>query len=174
MHIQRVRLAISPFCAVAVFMLAAIHASPSSAQIVALGASNVQGYGVSSSESFPVQLEAMLKAKGKSYSVANAGISGDTTAGIISRLNSAVPQGTRIVVLAIGGRNDVIRGGSVEQARANLSQITSQLSARGIRVINAMPYVRAALQKGMAQSDGIHLTAEGHRWVASQVAAQIR
>jgi acyl-CoA thioesterase-1 len=116
----------------------------------------------------------MLRAKGKSYSVANAGISGDTTSNIMARLNSAVPQGTRIVVLAIAGRNDVTRGGSVEQARANIAQIGSQLSARGIRVINATPYVITALHKGMAQSDGIHLTAEGHRWVASQVAAQIR
>lgn len=170
---SRRRLAISWFYAVSLFVVVAIFASPSRAQIVALGASNVQGYGVSASDSFPAQLEAMLRAKGKSYTVANAGVSGDTTTGIIARLNAAVPQGTRIVILAIGGRNDVMHGGTVAQARANGGQIASQLSARGIRVINAMPYIRSALQKGMSQKDGIHLTVEGHRWVASQLATRI-
>src|SRR5262245_41721800 len=110
-------MAISRFCAIAAFAVAAVFASPASAQIVVLGASNVQGYGVSASERFPAQLEAMLRAKGKSYSVANAGTFGDTTAGAIARVNSAVPSGTKVVVLAISGWNDVRTGGSVEQAR---------------------------------------------------------
>jgi acyl-CoA thioesterase-1 len=155
----------------AVFVV--IFASPLKAQIVALGASNVQGYGVSPLESFPAQLETMLRAKGKQYSVTNAGVFGDTSDRVMARLNSAVPQGTRIVILVVGGYNDVMRGGTVARARENAGQITSELSVRGIRVINALQYVLSALRKGMSQKDGIHLSAEGHRWVASQLAAQI-
>jgi acyl-CoA thioesterase I len=164
---------VARYFAFVVCVLAVFFASPSSAQIVALGASNVQGYGVSASDSFPAQLEAMLRAKRKPYSVANAGISGDTSAGMMARLNSAVPQGTKIVIIAISGFNDVRRGGTLEQARANAHQITSQLSARGVRVIDAMPYIRSAIQKGLVQNDRIHLTPEGHRLVASQLAARI-
>jgi lysophospholipase L1-like esterase len=71
---------VARYFAFVVCVLAVFFASPSSAQIVALGASNVKGYGVSASDSFPAQLEAMLRAKRKPYSVANAGISGDTSA----------------------------------------------------------------------------------------------
>src|SRR4051794_41776443 len=69
------------------------------AQIVAIGASNVAGRGVSSSDAWPAQLEGMLAAKGRSVHVANAGINGDTNAGMLARLDSAVPQETKIVLL---------------------------------------------------------------------------
>ena len=156
-------------------MLAAIlcNANMATAQIVALGASNVEGYGVSSSESFPSQIEAMLRARGKAYNVSNAGVYGDTTDGVLGRLDSAVPNGTRIVVLAVGG-NDVRRGATVEQARAKVRMFEARLKARGIRVINAQPYVISALRSGMALPDRIHMTAEGHRWVAQKVVASIR
>jgi acyl-CoA thioesterase-1 len=88
------------------------------AQIVALGASSTAGYGVGASSAFPVLLEAMLRAKGRPISVSNAGISGDTTGGMLARLSSAVPQGTRIVILQIGG-NDARKGMSPATAAAN-------------------------------------------------------
>ena len=69
------------------------------AQIVAIGASNVAGKGVSSSDAWPAQLEGMLAAKGRNVHVTNAGISGDTNAGMLARLDSAVPEGTKIVLL---------------------------------------------------------------------------
>ena len=147
-------------------------AAPSQAQIVALGASVVQGYGVSSGEAFPEQLQAMLRAKGKQYAVTNQGVSGDTTSGVLSRLDSAVPEGTRIVILMIGG-NDVRRGGSVADAQAGVGQIMSRLQARHIRVINAMPLYRAARGKGMVLPDGIHLTPAGQKYVASALASSI-
>ena len=156
------------FWALAFFVTQAVCAPSSHAQIVALGASVVQGYGVSSGEAFPSQLEAMLRAKGKNYSVSNQGISGDTTSGVLSRLDSAVPQGTRIVILLIGG-NDVRRGGTTEQARAGVNEIVARLKARNIRVINAIPYYLAARGKGMVLPDGIHLTAAGQRYLASQL-----
>jgi acyl-CoA thioesterase-1 len=147
-------------------------AAPSQAQIVALGASVVQGFGVSSGEAFPEQLQGMLRAKGKQYSVSNQGVYGDTTAGVLSRLDSAVPEGTRIVILMIGG-NDVRRGGSAADAGAGVGQIMSRLQARKIRVINAMPLYKAARSKGMVVADGIHLNAAGQKYVASALLPSI-
>jgi acyl-CoA thioesterase I len=156
-----------------VFLVAQLAwAAPSYAQIVALGASVVQGSGVNSGEAFPEQLQAMLRAKGKQYSVSNQGVSGDTTAGVLSRLGSAVPEGTRVVILMIGG-NDVRRGGSVADARAGVGQIMSRLKARKIRVINAMPLYMAARSKGMVVADGIHLNAAGQKYVASALLPSI-
>jgi acyl-CoA thioesterase-1 len=154
--------------ALAFFVTQAVCTPSSHAQIVALGASVVQGYGVSSGEAFPSQLEGMLRAKGKNYSISNQGIYGDTTSGVLSRLDTAVPQGTRIVILLIGG-NDVRHGATVEQARAGVSEIVARLKARNIRVINAIPYYQAAKAKGMVLPDGIHLTAAGQHYLASQL-----
>jgi acyl-CoA thioesterase I len=140
--------------------------SSSNAQIVALGASVVQGYGVSSGEAFPEQLQAMLRAKGKSYTVSNQGIYGDTTAGVLGRLDSAVPEGTKIVILLIGG-NDVRRGASVADAKAGYANIVARLQARHIRVINAGPYYQAARSKGMVVGDRIHLNAAGQKYMAT-------
>ena len=79
------------------------------AQIVALGASNTAGYGVGAAAAFPAQLQEMLRANGRPMSVTAPGVSGDTTAGMLARLSSAVPNGTKIVVLQIGG-NDRSKG----------------------------------------------------------------
>ena len=87
------------------------------AQVVALGASNTAGQGVSSSEAYPAQLEAMLAARGKNVRVANAGVSGDTTGGMLGRLDGDVPQGTRIVILQ-AGFNDMRRGGGGAERQA--------------------------------------------------------
>ena len=106
-------------------------------------------------------------------SVTAAGVSGDTTAGMLARLSSAVPNGTKIVVLQIGG-NDRSKGISPAVAAANRAEIRKQLQARGIRTVEADGYVLSALQSGLKQSDGIHLTAEGHRRVAQQLAASIQ
>ena len=143
------------------------------AQIVALGASSTAGYGVGAASSFPSQLERILRARGRPMSVSNAGVSGDTTGGMLSRLQSAVPQGTKIVILQIAG-NDALKRMSLVDAQANRAQIRRQLYARGIRMIEADGYVASALRAGLRQPDGIHMTAEGHRRVAEQIAALIR
>jgi acyl-CoA thioesterase I len=153
------------FWALAFFVTQAVCAPSSHAQIVALGASVVQGYGVPSGEAFPSQLDAMLRAKGKNYSVSNQGIYGDTTSGVLSRLDSAVPQGTRIVILLIGG-NDVRRGGTTEQARAGVNEMVARLKARNIRIINAIPYYRAARGKGIAA--GWHSSDRGRATLSRQ------
>jgi acyl-CoA thioesterase-1 len=161
-----------------IFALTLIIAGPAmaysaSAQVVALGASNTEGHGVGASEAFPAQLERMLHAKGSSLQVKNAGVFGDTTGGMLSRLSSSVPEGTKIVILQFGG-NDFRQNVTPAQRQANIASIQQQLRARGIKIIQADGFVSAALKSGMAQSDHIHLTAAGHQRVASQLAGSIR
>src|SRR5580704_16387231 len=105
----------------------------SSAQIVALGASNTAGYGLPASESFPSQLQAMLQARGSATRVINAGVSGETSGQILARVGSSVPEGTRIVILSVFMFNDGRRGVSAAMHRSNLAAIQQQLRARHIR-----------------------------------------
>jgi acyl-CoA thioesterase-1 len=144
-----------------------------SAQVVALGASNTEGHGVGSSEAYPAQLERMLRARGSNTEVRNAGVFGDTTSGMLSRLSGSVPDGTKIVILQFGG-NDIRQGISPAARQANIASIQQQLRARGIRTIQADGFVTAALRSGMAQSDHIHLSPAGHQRVASQLLGSIR
>ena len=156
-----------------VALLSFASIASANAQIVALGASNTAGYGVGSAAAYPAQLQEILRAKGRPMSVSAAGVSGDTTGGMLARLSSAVPPGTRIVVLQIAG-NDAMKGMSPVTAAANRAEIRRQLHARGIRTIEADGYVQSAVRSGLRQPDGIHMTAEGHRRVAEQLAGSIR
>ncbi|MBR0694565.1 GDSL-type esterase/lipase family protein [Bradyrhizobium lablabi] len=161
------------FRLLAIVFLLTVSTAHARAQIVALGASSTAGYGVGASAAFPALVEAMLRARGRPMSVSNAGVSGDTTAGMLARLSSAAPPGTRIVILQIAG-NDAMKGMSATEAQANRTEIRRRLHARGIRTIEADGYVLSALRSGLRQPDGIHMTAEGHRRVAEQIAARIR
>jgi acyl-CoA thioesterase-1 len=104
----------------ALLTLAAIASA--NAQIVALGASSTAGYGVGAAAAFPAQLEAILRAKGRPMSVSAAGVSGDTTGGMLARLSGAVPAGTKIVILQIAG-NDAMKGMSPVAAAANRAEM---------------------------------------------------
>ncbi len=140
--------------------------SPARAQIVAIGASNVAGRGVSSSDAWPAQLEGMLAAKGRNVHVTNAGINGDTNAGMLARLDSAVPDGTRIVLLdRYGGGWNARRLGRGDQ-NAELAAIEAKLRGRHIRVI---PMWWNAVLRNYLQPDHIHFTPEGHRVVATHM-----
>jgi acyl-CoA thioesterase-1 len=141
-------------------------AGSAQAQIVALGASNVAGRGVSSSEAFPAQLERMLAGKGYQVHVANAGISGDTNAGMLARLDQAVPDGTRIVLLGtLGGGFNARRLGQGDQ-KAEFASIVARLRGRGIKVIQV---TGSGIGRNYLQPDGTHLTAEGHARLAAQL-----
>jgi acyl-CoA thioesterase I len=154
-------------------------ATPAAAQIVALGASNTQGKGVSASEAWPAVLESILHARGRNSHVVNAGISGDTTGGMLARLDSSVPEGTTLVILNFGG-NDFSRGRrgggliSPEARQANIVKILGELHRRRIRTIEADGIINSARAAGMVQVDGIHLTVAGHRRVASQLIGLVR
>lgn len=105
-------------------------------RVVAFGDSLTAGYGLKPAEAFPVQLEKKLIAKGHRVEIANAGVSGDTTAGGLARLDWVVPNGTDAVIVELGA-NDALRGLPPEQAKKNLDQIAGQLKARGIDVLIA-------------------------------------
>jgi len=151
-----------------------VSISSASAQIVALGHSAVRG-NVSESEMWPAVLETMLHAKGSQVHVANAGVWGETTDRTLARVSSDVPQGTRIVILADNPFNDVRHNMSPVQAMANIAAIKSQLKARGIRVVDAMPtVVSVARQPGGLGPDGRHLSVEGNRKVAVALAGMVR
>jgi acyl-CoA thioesterase-1 len=150
------------------------------AEIVALGASNTAGFGVARAQAYPSQLQAMLRAKGVQVSIANAGISGDTSAGMLRRLGSAVPQGTRVVILD-PGNNDIKactepwrpqRCATPAERGASIDAITSQLSGRGVKVIMANIEFQSVPIADW-QADRRHLTAEGHRIIASRLAPQV-
>jgi acyl-CoA thioesterase I len=149
--------------------IAANLASATAAQIVAFGASNTAGHGVGSDAAWPARLEAMLRAKGYQASIANAGISGDTTAGMLERLDAAVPDGTELVILAIFPYNDAGKGVSAAEHEANIQKILDRLRARGIKTMSAIPYVEDL----PTQSDGIHLTAEAHATLAARLLPQV-
>ncbi|WP_291694066.1 GDSL-type esterase/lipase family protein [Bradyrhizobium sp.] len=141
-------------------------ATEAGAQIVAIGASNVAGRGVGSSDAWPAQLEAMLAARGRNVHVVNAGINGDTNVGMLGRLDSAVPDGTRIVLLdKYGGGWNARRKGQGDQA-AELAAIEAQLRGRHIRVI---PMWWGPALRGYLQPDGIHFTPDGHHLVATRM-----
>jgi len=138
------------------------------AQVVALGASQTYGKGVERSQSYPAQLEAMLRAKGMNVRVENAGINGDTTGGMLGRLGSAAPSGTKVVILQPGG-NDARKGSGADRA-GNIAAIVQRLNARGIKVI----MLENGNFRGMPlQADGLHLTAEGYRAIAQRMLPQV-
>jgi acyl-CoA thioesterase-1 len=146
----------------AIFIFATAPAG--AATIVALGASNTYGKGVARGQAYPAQLEPILRAKGANVRVVNAGINGDTTEGMLRRLDQAVPKGASAVILQPGGNDR--RKGSPDRT----SEIQSQLSARGIPVI----MIPNSSFRGLPhQPDGQHLTPEGYHMLAEQIASQV-
>jgi acyl-CoA thioesterase-1 len=115
-------------------LLAATGKAP--IRIVVLGDSLTAGYLLPPGDAFPVQLERKLKSSGRNVEIANAGVSGDTTAGGLARLDWAVPDGTDAVILELGA-NDALRGLDPARARSNLETIISRLKAKGVDVLVA-------------------------------------
>ncbi|MCI0527635.1 MAG: arylesterase [Nitrospira sp.] len=104
--------------------------------IVAFGDSLTAGLGVTPQESYPAQLEARLNTAGYSYRVVNAGVSGDTTAGGIRRLDWIIKTNPEVVILELGA-NDGLRGIPLNEVRANLNRMVQSLQDKGIQVILA-------------------------------------
>ena len=105
-------------------------------RIVVLGDSLVAGFQMKASDAFPAQLERALKMRGHAVEVANAGVSGDTTAGGLERVAWAVPDDTDAVILELGA-NDALRGLDPERARDNLDRILATVKAGGAEVLLA-------------------------------------
>lgn len=105
--------------------------------ILAFGDSLLAGYGLKDDESYPVRLEQALRVRGINARIANAGVSGDTTAAGLQRLDFTLksqPTRPELVIVSLGG-NDMLRGLPPEQTRANLDAILTRLAGDGIRVI---------------------------------------
>jgi len=103
-------------------------------KIVAFGDSLTSGHRLPRREAYPAQLEADLRAAGIPATVINRGVSGDTTAGGVRRLEAALAEQPQILIVAFGA-NDGLRGVPVPQVRANLERIVSTAQARGIAVL---------------------------------------
>jgi len=104
--------------------------------IVALGDSLTAGLGVDADEAFPARLQVRLRREGYAYRVVNAGVSGDTTAGGLRRVDWVLRTNPEIVIVALGA-NDGLRGQSPQAVRANLEEIVARLQAAGARVLLA-------------------------------------
>ena len=103
-------------------------------RITAFGDSLVQGYGLPQGEGLVPQLEAWLRAQGAHVTVANAGVSGETTAGGAARIDWTLADQPDAIVVLLGG-NDLLRGLPPEQSRANLHQILSASQAKGVALV---------------------------------------
>jgi acyl-CoA thioesterase I len=104
--------------------------------IVGFGDSLMAGFSLGPGEGFTDKLQAALRAKGHDVSVANAGVSGDTSSGGLARLDWSVPDGTKLVILELGA-NDMLRGVSPSITEKNLDEMLAKLKQRKIAVLLA-------------------------------------
>jgi acyl-CoA thioesterase-1 len=177
MHFQSAKAAIGTVTAIVLIALLAFFVSgdadAATIQMVALGASNTVGYGVGTSSSWAGRLGSMLKAKGYDVNVTNMGVVGDTSARILSRVNS-IPAGTRVVVFDIGGGNDKDAGSS----GTGPEPIAAAIRARGAkpvfagynRIVGAEKTNPSAWVTGDVHH---HLTAASHAKVAATLLPQV-
>jgi acyl-CoA thioesterase-1 len=105
-------------------------------KIVGFGDSLMAGFGLGPDQGFTDKLAAALRANGHDVTVANAGVSGDTTSGGLARLDWSVPDGTQLVILELGA-NDMLRGISPDITQKNLDEMLTRLKQRKIAVLLA-------------------------------------
>ena len=112
-------------------------ASPAWAEqvkVIAIGDSLTAGYGLAQSDSFPVQLQAELRAVGEEVRMINSGVSGDTSAGGRARLEWALSFKPDAVILELGA-NDGLRGLDPGQTEANLNEMITEIRAQALPVL---------------------------------------
>jgi len=100
-------------------------------KIVALGTSLTAGFGLEQADGFVPQLQDALQARGLNVIIENAGVSGDTSAGGLARLDWSLTDDVDAVIIELGS-NDALRGIDPQQTRANLSAILDALAARAV------------------------------------------
>jgi acyl-CoA thioesterase I len=105
-------------------------------RIVVLGDSLTAGLGIATSEAYPALLQQRLDASGLGFEVVNAGVSGDTSAGGLARLDWALQGDVQILIVALGG-NDALRALPAEELKRNLAKIIETAQNRGIAVVLA-------------------------------------
>lgn len=102
--------------------------------VVALGDSLTAGYGLDQAEGFVPQMQAWLTAQGREVVLINAGVSGDTTAGGLARLDWSLTTEVGAMIVSLGG-NDLLRGLDPAASRANLDAILAAAAERGLPVL---------------------------------------
>ena len=112
---------------------ATAHAQSTPVKLAILGDSLAAGYGVKPGQSVPARLEAALKAQGRNVTVINHGVSGDTTAGGLDRVDWMLADKPDIVMVELGA-NDALRGLDPATAERNLDAIVTKLKAAGVTV----------------------------------------
>lgn len=129
-----------------------MHAKiPRASTVIALGDSLTFGYGASKNQAYPAKL-----AEKTGWKVVNAGINGDTSEGVLNRVNSIIKQKPALVLLGIGG-NDVLRKVSPSITTDNISQTISKLKAQNIPVVLiAEPHISASALFGKASDNPIY------------------
>jgi acyl-CoA thioesterase-1 len=152
-------------------LLAPVVRTQTMVQIVALGASNTEGWGLSPEHAYPVRLQALLRAKGIDATVGNAGIAGDTTGGMLARLESTVPAGTRLVILQ-PGTNDERMGLGAERA-GNIEKMRARLAARNMQLIVIENAVLDAMPRSELRDDGVHFTPMGYAILAERLLPEV-
>ena len=109
-------------------------ANANAPRIVFLGDSLTAGYGLDKDESVPSLIQKRLQDAGYPYEVVNAGVSGDTSAGGLSRLDWSLAGDVKILVVELGA-NDGLRGLPVAELKRNLTEIIARAHAKGIKVV---------------------------------------
>jgi acyl-CoA thioesterase I len=109
-------------------------ANANAPRIVFLGDSLTAGYGLDKDESVPSLIQKRLQDAGYPYEVVNAGVSGDTSAGGLSRLDWSLAGDVKILVVELGG-NDGLRGLPVAELKRNLTEIIMRAQTKGIKVV---------------------------------------
>ena len=153
-------------------------------KIVALGDSATAGWLVARTDAYPAELQRQLRAKGHDVVVKNAGISGDTSAGALHRLDFAVDPDTKIVLVEVG-TNDLRLHIPAAKMRANVAEIVRVLQKRRIVVLLIglgsldlsgiaraahVPYAQFRLPPGKYRArDHAHFNAEGYRIVVARM-----
>jgi acyl-CoA thioesterase-1 len=105
-------------------------------RVVFLGDSLTAGYGLDAEEAYPSLIQQRLREAGLDAEVVNAGVSGDTSAGGLRRVDWSLDGNVRVLVLALGG-NDALRGLSTDELRRNLAAIIERARQRGVTVVLA-------------------------------------
>jgi acyl-CoA thioesterase-1 len=108
-------------------------------KIVAFGDSLTAGLGLTAAESYPSLLQKRLESDGYKYEVVNAGVSGDTSAGGLRRIDWALDGDVRFLILELGA-NDLLRGQPIKEMKKNLDQIIERAQSKGVVVLLAGMY----------------------------------
>jgi acyl-CoA thioesterase I len=122
-------------------------------RVIVLGNSIAAGFGIEPSQAFPALLQQKIDSVGMPYTVVNAGVSGDTSAGGLRRVDWVIREGVDVFILELGG-NDGLRGTPPEVTRQNLTEIIERVQDRypDARILLAGMQIPPNLGTGYAES----------------------